>query len=423
MRDGWYRLGCGLVNRMKMTKISGAGFVALSVFFAGLTGLTGCQKTPATPAPITAANSAAAAPDQINGVNVVTLKRHKTDGEAQPQFLTATVLPGRGMNLFQVTALVPGKGEIPLLASPSLTAAAKVLSGTGDDATGNKSFSLGGAFLVPFANRIVGNVSADGKTVTTEWHGVPIHLDANWKGKNPGAKPHAMHGLMLDAKVPDAKTTDVPDGQEISGEIDAGDFNGHWFSKSDVTVTEQLTGKAVEVSVTVKNVGDKPEPMGIGWHPYFALPSGDRTQARLVVPGTERTAVNNYDDVFATGKLLPVKGTPYDFTAKGGKALDKQFLDDNWTHLKKNARGEAVAEIIDPAAHYGLRIITVSPQISAIQVYAPPEKNFIAIEPQFNLNDPFGKEWKHIETGMVTLRPGASVTWKVRLELFVPDAK
>ncbi len=360
---------------------------------------------------------------QINGEDIVTLKLQKTGDDSQPQFLSAIVLPGRGMNLFQVTAFVPGKGEINILASRSLAEEAKVLNGQGDDATGNKSFSLGGAFLVPFANRIVGKVSDDGKSITTEWHGIPLTLNANWKGKKPGAAPHAIHGMILDAKATGVATTAVADGQQISGQINAGDFNGHWFSKSDLTITEQLAGKAVEVSVTVKNVGDKPEPMGIGWHPYFALPSGDRTQVRLQIPGELRTDVNNYDDVFATGKLLPVKGTPYDFTAQGGRPLEKQFLDDNWTRLKKNHEGSAVSEIIDPAAHYGLRIIAVSPQINAIQVYAPLDKSFIALEPQFNLNDPFGKEWKGTDTKMVTLKPGESVTWKVRLELFIPESK
>jgi len=58
-----------------------------------------------------------------------------------------------------------------------------------------------------------------------------------------------------------------------------------------------------------------------------------------------------------------------------------------------------------------------------VQVYAPLDKSFVALEPQFNLNDPFGKEWKGIDTKMVTLKPGESVTWKVRLELFFPATK
>ena len=64
----------------------------------------------------------------------------------------------------------------------------------------------------------------------------------------------------------------------------------------------------------------------------------------------------------------------------------------------------------------------MSPQVRALQVYAPPDKNFVAIEPQFNLPDPYNKNWGNVDTGMVQLQPGQSVSWHVRLELFTPDA-
>ena len=55
-----------------------------------------------------------------------------------------------------------------------------------------------------------------------------------------------------------------------------------------------------------------------------------------------------------------------------------------------------------------------------MQVYAPPDKAFAAIEEQSNFADPFSSIWKGMDTGMITLAPGQGVTWKVRLELFVP---
>jgi hypothetical protein len=36
-----------------------------------------------------------------------------------------------------------------------------------------------------------------------------------------------------------------------------------------------------------------------------------------------------------------------------------------------------------------------------------------------SLDDPFSKQWQE-DSGIVTLAPGDSVTWKVRLELFLP---
>ena len=161
--------------------------------------------------------------------------------------------------------------------------------------------------------------------------------------------------------------------------------------------------------------------MGIGWHPYFVLPSGNRRQAKLAIPAKERALVDNYDNVFPTGKLVPLTGTPYDFSVPGGAPLGELFLDDCFVNLQKNAQGQSTAEIIDPAAKYGIRIRSLSPEISAVQVYAPIDKSFVALEPQFNWADPFSPVWgAKANTGMVTLQPGQTVTYSVQLELFVP---
>ncbi len=71
--------------------------------------------------------------------------------------------------------------------------------------------------------------------------------------------------------------------------------------------------------------------------------------------------------------------------------------------------------LTDPASNYGIKVDGLSPQIKTVQAYAPPAKQFVAVEEQFNFGDPFGKEWHGMDTGMVTLKPGQSVTWHVRL--------
>jgi aldose 1-epimerase len=76
-------------------------------------------------------------------------------------------------------------------------------------------------------------------------------------------------------------------------------------------------------------------------------------------------------------------------------------------------------ELRDPASDYGLRMSVLSPSIQAIHVNAPADKEFVSIDPQFNLDDPLGREWpKEQDTGMVVLQPGQSAQWRVRLELF-----
>jgi aldose 1-epimerase len=356
----------------------------------------------------------------IGGEPVVTLTRPRAADSNTPQFLEATVIPGKGMNLLGVKEFVPGKGTIDVIASPSLQETKQLLDG--DNPFGNKAFTVGGAILVPYANRIRGKLSSDGQTIETKIAGKTVQLPANWQGKNPGAEKHSMHGLILSSPFQDVQHQDGPQESTVSGTLHAGDFGGHWLSKTDLKVQTTLKNDAVEMTVTATNAGDQDLPIGIGWHPYFAFPSGDRKQARLKLPSQSRALIDNYDNVFPSGKVVPTKGTPYDFSAPDGKALSDLFLDDCFLNLKREASGDAVIEISDPASKYGLRIRALSPEIKAIQVYAPVDKSFVAVEPQFNLADPYKKEWGKTDTGMVILKAGQSVSWRVRMELFTPAA-
>jgi galactose mutarotase-like enzyme len=359
--------------------------------------IAGCKKETPPVAETPQSSQPAQSAPEIGGQPVVKLTRAATNNGQQPEFRSITVLPGRGMNVFQITADMPGKGEIPVLASPSLEEAGRKLNGGTGDEFGNASFSFGGAFLVPYPNRIIGKLSEDNKTITTEWHGKKIVLPANWhNSEHPAADLHAMHGLILASHTDDVQTVPIPDGQTLTGVIHAGDFGGHWLSQTDLSFVISLTGKSVDATIVAKNVGKEEEPMAIGWHPYFAIPSGDRKQALLHVPGSQLAVVNNYGAVFPTGKLIPVKGTKWD--------------------------GAVTVSLADPASNYGVKILGLSPHIKTVQVYAPPTKSFAAIEEQFNFADPFGKEWHGMDTGMVTLKPGDSVEWHVRLELFQPNS-
>jgi len=351
---------------------------------------------------------------EIGGQKIVTLERNATS-KTKPEFTSIIVAPGRGMEIIHITASFPGKGNVDVLSSPDLAGAKKMLDEQ-DTPNGDLAYRLGSAFLVPYPNRIRGKLSADGKTLTTQWQGHTITLPANNIGSKPGAERHAMHGLILKAKTDDVKEKDIPGGKEVTGVIHAGDFGGHWLSKTDLNFTISLTADAVDAVVVAKNVGSEAEPIAIGWHPYFNFPSGDRTQARLQIPASMVAKVDNYDNVFPTGQLVTVNGQ-YDL--RDGQALGQNFYDDNWSHLDwKN--GVVTVNITDPAAKYGVRIEGVSPEIKTIQAYAPPAKNFVAVEDQYNFADPFGKEWGSMDTGMVTLKPGQSTKWHVRLKVFVP---
>lgn len=353
---------------------------------------------------------------------VITLSRPEGKDGGTPAFRTAQILPRHGMMVLRIGAWLPGRGDVDVLVAPPTTQALKLLA-AGGEFPGNAAFSMGGAILIPFANRIRGTLSSDGTGIATTVFGKQVELPANWGGKAPGAERYAMHGLALAASVNNLTRSSDDASDRVRAVFDAGNFGGHWLSSTRVEYLYALSSGAFSLAVTARNVGTERLPIGIGWHPYFAIPSGNRSQARLRIPAAMRVAVNDYDEVLPTGELLPVSDTSYDFRVTDGRALGDRYLDDCFVGLERDANtGDLSCEIVDPAAQYGLRVTATSPQVRAVQVYAPPGEQFVALEPQFNLADPFGAEWgRGVNTGMVSLEPGESVTYSVRLELFTPE--
>jgi aldose 1-epimerase len=354
---------------------------------------------------------------EINGEKVVTIKRAVTDNN-KPEFTSAIVAPGRGMEVLKITANFPGKGDVDVLYSPDLATIKDALDSK-DNANGDGGYRFGAAILVPYVNRIRGQVSPDGKTVNVNWEGHTLSLPGNTSGRQPGAEKHAMHGLILKARVTDVRTRKIPGGEQVSGTLHAGDFGGHWVSSTDLMFTVSLTADAVDVLVTAKNVGKEAEPIAIGWHPYINLPSGNRAQARVHIPGAQFSEMDRRDDMIPTGKLVNVEGTVNDWRAPEGAALGDRFYDENWCHFERT-NGAIVVKVIDPVAQFGVEIDGLSPEINTVEAYAPPRAKFVVIEHQFNFNDPFGKQWNGMDTGMVRLKPGRRTTWHVRLKVFVP---
>jgi len=348
---------------------------------------------------------------RIGGAPVVTLRAPDAPADG-PAFLEAQVLPGRGMMLLQAKLRLPCGQVVDALHAPAPAEAAGALDGGPDDFAGNKSFSFGGAILAPYANRIRGRPLEGAREIETTVADRTVRLPRNWGGKAAGAEQYAMHGLILDAEVP----FEQPAADRVTGALDAGDFGGRWPGRLHLTFEWRLRAGALALTVAARNAGDAPAPVGLGWHPYFALPSGDRRQTRLRLPAAARVEVNDYDEVLPTGRLSPLTGTAYDFSA--GAPLGELYLDDCFTDLRREA-GEAGLEIADPAAGLGLRIASPSPAVKAFQVYAPPDQPFVVAEPQFNLADPFGREWPEgLDTGMARLEPGGSVSYEVRVSAF-----
>jgi aldose 1-epimerase len=353
------------------------------------------------------------------GQEAIVLMRSRLQGGSTPEFLSATMLPGRGMNVLQITAYIPGQGEVNLLASPSIDGAASAMTGRGPDASGQASMAMGGAFEAPWAGGLWGVPALAGGAVTTVWEGNTISLPAAASG---GVSGEARDGLLLARGADSAASETLPDGGNSQAVFHMGSFGGHWLSNTDVTVTVLLSSRTIELTVVANNVGDVAGPIAIGWRPRFSILGGSREQLRLRIPGDMRVEMRERTKGQPTGVVVPVAGTAYDYSMIGGAKLGMANLDDYFVGLHQGLLDNGpAAELSDPAGGYGLRLTALSPTIKAMRVVAPAGADYVSIEPQYNYPDPFGREWKKdTEGGMVTLQPGESTEWKVRLEIFAP---
>ncbi len=354
------------------------------------------------------------------GQDVIRLQRSQMVGGSGPEFLSATLLPGRGMNMLQISAYLPQRGEVNLLASPSLDDAEEKLSGSGADSSGENSLTMGAAIEVPWAGRILGTRTPDGANLTTMWQGLRLSLPTGARDSYGLDGSVAAGGLLLKEPSTSVSTNIMPDGGEAMATFRPGNFGGRWLSQTEIETNVELSGRAIELKIVARNIGDTAEPIGIGWHPRFAIMSGHRGQMMLHLPEALRAEVKDRRSGELSGRLLPVSGTEYDFTGRNGARLGGLTLDDSFVELKRGMMADGpVAELRDPESGYGLRITATSPTIKALRVYAPLDGSFISIQPQFNYDDPFGHEWAKTEdTGMVVLQPGQSTQWKIRLEIF-----
>jgi aldose 1-epimerase len=346
------------------------------------------------------------------GQDAIRLTRSATSIGKGVELTSATFLPGRGMNVFQITALIPGHGEVSLLVSPLLASAPGILNGQDDDANGSASATLGGAVLMPWAQRLSGSSTNTQGSLSTVWNGKRLSFPAENAGSNM-----SVEGLLLNRAADTVKSDVLPDGQSVVAVFHAGDFSGNWQSNIDVTVEAQLTAHDLDLTVTAQNNGQQPAPFGVGWHPFLAIPSGNRADAVLTIPSQTIMEINQASGK-PTGHMVSVSGKSQDYSKMGGTKLGTTPINATYTTLLSGVASGPVATLSDPSYNYRMSVIPLTPDITSMRVISPPDKAWVSIGPNTNLDDPFGPEWDSPENaGMITLAPGAMLRWKVRLEI------
>jgi aldose 1-epimerase len=254
-----------------------------------------------------------------------------------------------------------------------------------------KPSSYGIPILFPFPNRIRdGEFTFRGRkfTVTPPRHG--FVRDKAWKVVSAGAANR--------------------EGAWIKSGIDAGDYAdqilGQFPFPFRLEVTYRLKDSALEMTTTARNTGNEEMPAGYGIHPYFRLPE----QGSVQVPARKRWEL---EESLPTGKLLDVEAS-YDL--REPKDLGGLSLDDIFTDVIADPDGQTRCRLDDDRSGTQVVVEFDSKEFPHVVVYTPPApRRAICIEPNTCPTDAFNLRERGIESGVLVLRPGEEVSFKVAI--------
>jgi aldose 1-epimerase len=168
------------------------------------------------------------------------------------------------------------------------------------------------------------------------------------------------------------------------------------------TITYALTPRGFVCTTRVQNIGETAMPFGDGWHPYFALLSPVDHLA-LQLPIVKRLAVR---------KMIPTGATiPYD-AYKNSRQIGGAVFDTGFVIQKKT--GRAVTALIDPkdGTKCSLWQEVGREKYSYLQVYIPPDRKSIALEPMTCACNAFNNKM-----GLIVLQSGKTFSAKYGVTL------
>ncbi len=205
----------------------------------------------------------------------------------------------------------------------------------------------------------------------------------------------AIHGFLYRRKMKILESRAADDFTSLTLGFDLRDDEeqGYPFCLS-LRVEYRLDLSGFHLRMTTKNTGSGPAPLAFGWHPYFTLPGGKADAWTLRHDGRAYAPVG--PDLLPTGVLSSVANTPFDFTQ--GRFLGNSQLD-----IALVASRESACLSFGPSA---IQVTADMPPFAYTQLFIPPQRDSIAIEPITAVTDSFNRPG----LGCVRLEPGASVS-------------
>lgn len=236
-----------------------------------------------------------------------------------------------------------------------------------------------GRFLFPWNDRISG--------ATYRFRGREYRLVPN---EDDGS---AIHGFLYKSPATVERVRAQSNLASVTLSYETAGDPGYPF-QCRLTIRMELRSDSLCLSFKVRNIGRDCAPVGLGWHPYFNLgcPVDDvllQADGALFFPADEALIPKGY--------LSPVERTEYDFRTPrkiGGQSLD--------IAIQSGQNGR----IMVSGVLGRLSILFDTGLFRCVQLYIPPERDSIAVEPVTSAADAFNRD----ESGITVLEPGETRT-------------
>jgi len=256
-----------------------------------------------------------------------------------------------------------------------------IIDGITSDEKGLNTYAnrYNSSLLFPFPNRI-----SDGKY---DFKNGQFQLNCNDVGFN-----NALHGLVFDKPFEIKKVTAEKDFALVELSFTYDGCNDGFPFPFNLSVSYLFNQNSMEIGFNVKNKGESEFPYGLGWHPYFK--TENIFDSVLDFEGANQFTMN--------AKMIPENTE--DIRIKLPLAIENNELDDCYT------LNRTTCNISTPKFEMKMNYSS-DENFQFLQVYTPPNRKSIAIEPMTCIGNSFNNK-----IGMKVLKPEDDYKWKVYLE-------
>jgi aldose 1-epimerase len=267
---------------------------------------------------------------------------------------------------------------------------------------GAKPTRSGVPILFPFPNRI--------RAGRFTWAGKEYRLPLN----DPAGK-NAIHGFAC--RRPWRVVAHDADGSaaavtgEFRGSLDAADARDLWPADYLLRVTYRLEADRLRITAAVENPDRVPLPFGLGYHPYFRVPSApqDRADDYRVRAAADRYWV--LEDSLPTGALRPVDAAR---DLRTPRPVAELSLDDV-LHCPAPRGDPAYRGSVFRAPGAELVRLETSASFGELVVFTPPHRQAVCLEPYTCTTDAINLQAQGVDAGWRALEPGGRWTGGVGL--------